>query len=337
MRHERASAPFMAPFSVSVAHNTCEEDLTLEIAKLFNAMPGAVSQGVIWGIMAIGVYITYRILDVADLTVDGSIATGGAVAAMLITSGCNAWLALLVAFAVGLLTGLVTGVFHTAMGIPAILAGILTQLALYSINLRIMGNKANTAISANKYTLLVSSRNVRALSQDNPIVLLVVFTVIIIAVLYWFFGTEYGCSLRATGANAHMARAQGINTNRGTVVGLMLSNGIVSLSGALLAQYQGFADVSMGRGAIVIGLAAVIIGEVVFGTLFRNFAAKLIAVSLGAVIYYLVIQVVLWLGLNTNDLKMLTALVVALFLAVPFWKGKLATSRLNTKGGRSNA
>ncbi|MGN1367814.1 MAG: ABC transporter permease [Aristaeellaceae bacterium] len=300
-------------------------------------MPGAMSQGIIWGIMAIGVYLTYRILDVADLTVDGSIATGGAVAAILITSGCNAWLALLLAFVVGMLAGLMTGIFHTGMGIPAILAGILTQLALYSINLRIMGNKANMAISANKYTLLVSSRNVRALSLENPILLLVIFTVLIIGVLYWFFGTEYGCSLRATGANANMARAQGINTNMGKVVGLMLSNGIVALSGALLAQYQGYADVSMGRGAIVIGLAAVIIGEVVFGKLFRNFAAKLAAVSLGAIIYYLVIQVVLWLGLNTNDLKMLTALLVALFLAVPFWKDKLATARLNMKGGRSHA
>lgn len=218
----------------------------MEIMKLLNALPGAVSQGVIWGIMAIGVYITYRILDVADLTVDGSIATGGAVAAMLIISGCNAWVALVAAFVVGMLTGLVTGVFHTWMGIPAILSGILTQLALYSINLGIMSNKANTAVNANKYDLLVSLRNVRNFSLDNPILLLLIITAAVIALLYWFFGTEYGCALRATGANVNMARAQGINTGRAKVVGLMLSNGLVALSGALLTQYQGYADVRWG-------------------------------------------------------------------------------------------
>lgn len=306
----------------------------VEIMKLINAMPGAVSQGLIWGLMAIGVYITYRILDVADLTVDGSIATGGAVAAMMILSGCNVWVALLTAFAVGMLAGLATGVFHTLMGIPAILSGILTQLALYSINLRIMGNKANTPISVNKFDLIVSSRNVRTLSPENPILTLVIFAVVLIVMLYWFFGTECGCSLRATGANRSMARAQGINTDVGTVLGLMLSNGIVSLSGALLAQYQGFADVGMGRGAIVIGLAAVIIGEVVFSKIFRNFALRLLAVVIGAILYYLVIQVVLWLGLNTNDLKLLTALIVALFLALPYWRGKLAVKR---KGGAGRA
>lgn len=303
--------------------------------KLLNALPGAVSQGVIWGIMAIGVYITYRILDVADLTVDGSIATGGAVAAVLIISGCNAWVALVAAFVVGMLTGLVTGVFHTWMGIPAILSGILTQLALYSINLGIMSNKANTAVNANKYDLLVSLRNVRNFSLDNPILLLLIITAAVIALLYWFFGTEYGCALRATGANVNMARAQGINTGRAKVVGLMLSNGLVALSGALLTQYQGYADVSMGRGAIVIGLAAVIIGEVLFGKIFRNFATKLIAVSIGAIIYYIVMQVVLWLGLPTNYLKLLTALVVAMFLAVPHWKSQLFTARSARKGGGS--
>lgn len=294
----------------------------MEILKLINALPGAISQGLIWGLMAIGVYLTYRILNVSDLTVDGSIATGGAVAATMILSGHSIWAALIAAFLAGMLCGLVTGVFHTLCGIPAILAGILTQLALYSINLRILGNKANVAVSVNKYDLLVSSRNARVLGLENPIVLLAIFTVILIALLYWFFGTERGCSLRATGANASMARAQGINTNFDKVIGLMLSNGIVSLSGALLTQYQGFADVQMGRGAIVIGLAAVIIGEVIFSKIFRNFALKLLAVSFGAIIYYAVIQVVLWLGLNTNDLKMLTALVVALFLAIPYWKGK---------------
>lgn len=306
----------------------------MEIIKLLNALPGAVAQGLIWGLMAIGVYITYRILDVADLTVDGSIATGGAVAAMLIIAGWNVWAALLAAFVVGMLAGLMTGLFHTFMGIPAILSGILTQLALYSINLRIMGNKANVALSVNKYELIVSSRNARAISLENPILLLVIFTVILIAALYWFFGTELGCSLRATGANKNMARAQGINTNINTVLGLMLSNGIVSLSGALLAQYQGFSDVGMGRGAIVIGLAAVIIGEVVFSKVFRNFGFKLLAVSFGAIIYYMVIQVVLWLGLNTNDLKLLTALVVAFFLATPYWKAKYFSKK---KGDGSHA
>ena len=309
----------------------------MEIVKLLNALPGAVSQGVIWGIMAIGVYITYRILDVADLTVDGSIATGGAVAAMLIIGGCNVWVALLVAFLAGMLAGFVTGVFHTFMGIPAILSGILTQLALYSINLRIMGNKANVALSVNKYNLLVSSRNARALSLENPLLVLAIFTVALIAVLYWFFGTERGCSLRATGANANMARAQGINTNFDKVIGLMLSNGIVALAGGLLTQYQGFSDVGMGRGAIVIGLAAVIIGEVVFSKVFHNFGLKLLAVSLGAIIYYIVIQVVLWLGLNTNDLKLLTALVVAIFLATPYWKAKYFTKKRESKGDAGHA
>lgn len=266
----------------------------------------------------------------SDLTVDGSIATGGAVAAMLIINGWNVWAALLAAFVVGMLAGLVTGLFHTFCGIPAILSGILTQLALYSVNLRIMGNKANVALSVNKYGLLVTSRNSRVLGLQNPIVILVLFTVALILVLYWFFGTELGCSLRATGANRAMARAQGINTSTNTVLGLMLSNGIVALSGALLAQFQGFADVGMGRGAIVIGLAAVIIGEVVFGKIFRNFGLKLLAVALGAILYYLVIQVVLWLGLNTNDLKLLTALVVAVFLATPHWRAKYFSKK---KGG----
>ena len=220
----------------------------MEIAKLFNALPSAGSQGVIWGIMAIGVYITYRILDVADLTVDGSIATGGAVAAVLIIGGCNVWVAMVAAFLVGMLAGLATGIFHTFMGIPAILAGILTQLSLYSINLRILGGKANMAVSVNNYPLLVSARNARVLSLSNPIFILAALAVAVIALLYWFFGTERGCSLRATGANANMARAQGINTNADKVLGLMLSNGLVAFSGALLTQYQGFVDVGMGRG-----------------------------------------------------------------------------------------
>ena len=313
----------------------------MNILLLLNQLPGAVAQGLIWGIMAIGVYITYRILDVADLTVDGSLATGGAVAAILITSGVDPKLAVLAAFAAGMLAGFITGILHTCMGIPAILAGILTQLALYSINLRIqgigtdLGSRANVPVSVNKYSnILVSLRNVRSGGIENPIWLMALFIVVIIGLLYWFFGTEYGSGLRAVGANQQMARAQGINTGRGKVVGLMLSNGLVALCGSLLAQYQGFADVSMGRGAIVIGLAAVIIGEVVFGRIFRNFGLRLAGVSLGAILYYIVIQIVLWLGLNTDDLKLLTALVVAVFLALPYWRGRVAAHP--KKGGEAH-
>ena len=293
------------------------------LSALLNSLPGAAAQGLIWGLMAIGVYSTFRILDVADLTVDGSIATGGAAAVMLIRAGMNPWLALLCAFVCGMLAGFVTGMFHTKCGIPAILSGILTQLALYSINLRIMDSKANQAVGVDKYPLMVSQRFVRDLSLKNPLPVLLLFTFAVIALLYWFFGTERGCAIRATGANQNMARAQGINTNANVVFGLMLSNGLVALSGALLAQFQGAADVNMGRGAIVIGLAAVIIGEVIFGKLFTNFGLKLLAVSIGAVIYYFVLQIVLQLGLNTNDLKLITALIVALFLAIPYWKGKM--------------
>ena len=288
--------------------------------SLFNAMPGAVTQGMLWGIMAIGVYITYRILDVADLTVDGSLATGGAVCVMLMRAGWNPWIALLCAFLAGVLAGLCTGLLHTRCGIPAILAGILTQLALYSVNLRIMGGKANQPIGVDKYDLLVSQRYVREMTLNNPIPLVILVLAVLTGLLYWFFGTEYGSSLRATGANQNMARAQGINTKSGITFGLMLANGMVALAGGLLAQYQGAVDVNMGRGAIVIGLAAVIIGEVLLGKVFRNFALKLTAVVIGAVISYMVIQLVLQLGLNTNDLKLLTALVVALFLAIPYWK-----------------
>ena len=303
------------------------------LTSLLNSLPGAAAQGLVWGIMAIGVYITFRVLDVADLTVDGSIATGGAVAVMLIRGGMNCWLALLCAFASGLLAGLVTGLFHTKCGIPAILAGILTQLALYSVNLRIMSGKANQPVGVDKYDLAVSQRYVRDLSISNPLPLLLVITVVTVVALYWFFGTERGCSVRATGANANMARAQGINTGANIVLGLMLSNGLVALSGGLLAQFQGSADVGMGRGAIVIGLAAVIISEVTFGKIFQNFGLKMFAVSLGAVIYYFVLQIVLQLGLNTNDLKLVSALIVAVFLSVPYWKGKVA----HKKGGPRHA
>ncbi len=311
------------------------------IFSFFNSLPGAVGQGLAWGIMAIGVYITYRILDIADLTVDGSLATGGAVCAVAISMGMNPWAALLLAVLAGMLAGLVTGLLHTACGIPAILSGILTQLALYSINLRIMGigstakTKATVALNVDTQPLLLSSRYVRSLELNNPLVLLAIVTLAVIGILYWFFGTETGCSLRATGANQNMARAQGINTNFGKVLGLVISNGLVSLSGALLAQYQGSAAVDMGRGAIVIGLAAVIIGEVLFGKLFRNFAMKLGTCVIGATIYYMVITLVLRLGLESTDLKLLTALVVAFFLSVPYWKGKYFTN--GRKGEKRHA
>ena len=263
-------------------------------SDLLNALPGALAQGLIWGLMAIGVYITFKVLDLADLTVDGTMCTGGAVCIMLMTNGVNVWVA---------------------------------QLALFSINLRIMGGKANQAINPDNYDLLVSLRNVKHLSLENPILVTLLFTAVLIALLYWFFGTELGSGIRATGANPNMSRAQGINVNRNKVLGLMISNGIVALSSALYSQYQGFADVNAGRGAIVIGLAAVIIGDVIFSRIFQNFALKLVSVSLGAVIYYVVIQIVLTLGLDSNDLKLFSALVVAIFLAVPYWKNRYFRSK----------
>lgn len=309
----------------------------MNITALINSLPGAVAQGLIWGLMAIGVYITFKVLDLPDLTVDGTMCTGGAVCIVMMTAGYNVWIAIICAVIAGMLAGLLTGIFHTFMGIPAILAGILTQLALYSINLRILDGRANQAISVDKFNLLVSLRNVRKITTENPIFVGIIFTVVLIALLYWFFGTELGCSLRATGCNADMARAQGINTNFVKVLGLMVSNGVVALSSALLAQYQGFADVNMGRGAIVIGLAAVIIGEVLFSKIFRNFALKLLSVVFGAIIYYLVIQIVLQTQLiQTDDLKLLTAVVVAIFLAVPFWKAKYF-SKTTRKDGKKNA
>lgn len=308
----------------------------MQIMSLIQALPGAAAQGLIWGIMAIGVYLTYRVLDIADLTVDGTMCTGGAVCIVMMLNGNNVWVSLLAALLAGMLAGLATGVFHTVMGIPAILAGILTQLSLYSINLKIMG-KANQAINVDKYNLLVSLRRIKNVPiTQNTILIVAIFILAVIAILYWFFGTELGCSLRSTGCNPNMSRAQGINTNFCKVLGLMISNGLVALSSALLAQYQGFADVNMGRGAIVIGLAAVIIGEAVFGRIFHNFALRLLSVALGSILYYLVLQTVIWMGIDTDLLKMLSALVVALFLAFPYWKSKYFTKPVK-RGGNPNA
>lgn len=297
----------------------------MDIFVLFNALPGAVAQGLIWGIMAIGVYITYKILDVADLSVDGTMCTGGAVCIVMLMNGKPMWFALLMSVVAGLLAGLATGILHTAMGIPAILAGILTQLGLYSVNLKIMG-KANMPINNQKYDLLVSMLYVKGTAFfKNTIVVTIICLIVIVAALYWFFGTELGCSIRATGCNGNMSRAQGINTNVNIVLGLMISNGLVAFASALLSQYQGFADINMGRGAIVIGLAAVIIGGVVFDKLFKNFALKLVGVVLGGVIYYVVLQIVIWLGFDPDLLKLLSALVVAIFLALPYLKKKYFT------------
>lgn len=293
------------------------------------SLPGACAQGIIWGIMAVGVYLTFKVLDLADLTVDGSFGTGGAVLVVCTIAGMNIWLAMLLAFLAGCIAGLVTGILHTKFGIPAILAGILTQLALYSVNLRIMSGRANVALNIDEYGILVSLRYI-----PKSILVGGAFALVIIGLLYWFFGTELGAGVRATGCNEAMARANGINTGFNKVLGLVLSNGIVALSGGLLAQYQGFADINMGRGAIVIGLAAVIIGDVIFGKLFKNFALRLLAAVLGGVIYYIVIQLVLQMGLNANDLKLFSALVVALFLGVPYWKGQLSAKHVKTnKGG----
>ena len=309
----------------------------MNFLNLLNALPGAVAQGLIWGIAAIGIYITFRILDIADLTVDGSIGTGGAVCIMMMLSGHNVYVSMLVATLAGMAAGLVTGLFHTFMGIPAILAGILTQFGLYSINLKIMG-KANQAIGADKYDLLVALRYVKNVPfYKNTIFVVTVVVIILIAILYWFFGTEMGCALRATGCNSNMSRAQGINTNFSKVLGLMISNGLVGLSGALLCQYQGFADINMGRGAIVIGLAAVIIGEAIFGKILKNFGLKLLAAVLGSILYYFVVQTVIWLGIDTDLLKLLSAVVVGIFLAVPYWKAKYFTKSSAKKGGKAHA
>ena len=292
----------------------------MNVLSLFRAMPGSVAQGLIWGIMALGVYITFKILNFADLTVDGTLGTGGAVAVMLILNGFPPSVALIFAFAAGML---VTGILHTVLGIPDIRSGILTQIALYSVNMNIMG-RSNQAVSVDKYNLVVSLRYIPA-----AIVTTILFLVVIIGVLYWYFGTEQGFTIRATGCNPNMSRAQGINTNFAKVLALVISNGLVGLAGGLYAQYQGNSDVNMGRGAIVIGLAAVIIGEVLGEAIFGkrlNFIGRLAFVAIGAIIYYVVIAFVLWLGLPSEDMKLFSAIVVAIFLAIPYLRGKSKTS-----------
>lgn len=304
----------------------------LDPVALFRALPGSVSQGLIWGIMSIGVYITFKILDFADLTVDGTLATGGAVTAMMILNEYSPVVSLVVAFIAGMAAGFITGVLHTVFGIPDILAGILTQIALYSVNLNITGGKANQAISVDQFPLIVTLREI-----SHTILVTAIITIAVIAVLYWFFGTEMGFTIRATGCNPNMSRAQGINTSVAKVIALVFSNGLVGFAGGILAQYQGNCDVNMGRGSIVIGLASVIIGEVLGEALFGkklNFCGRLLFVAIGSIIYYIVISFVCWLGLPSIDMKLFSAIVVAVFLAVPYMRGKMKNSyRKAAKGG----
>ena len=301
---------------------------SLSLLKLLKNVPGGVAQGLIWGLMALGIYITFRLLDVADLTVDGSFTTGGACTVMLILAGWPAWAALLVALIAGLLAGFCTGMLHTKLGIPAILSGILTQFALYSVNLHIMGMAANKAVSVDKFDLILSSRNI-----PSAIITGLIIAAVLVALAYWYFGTEQGSALRSTGDNAAMSRALGINIDNMKVLGLSLSNGVVARG--LMAQYQGFADINMGRGAIVIGLAAVIIGEVLGRAILGkhlNFLGTLSFTVLGGVLYYIVVVIVLWLKLNSNDLKLFTAIIVAVFLAVPHFRDRAQNSfRKNKK------
>ena len=296
----------------------------ISLGNLVTRLPGGISQGLIWGLMALGVFITFRILDVADLSVDGSFATGGAVVVMLSIAGLPCWLATILALVSGLLAGLVTGLLHAKLGIPAILAGILTQFALYSVNLRIMGMSSNRSLNPSQYKLVISMRNI-----PKAILIGVIVSAVIIAILYWYFGTEQGSAVRATGTNNEMSLALGINTPNIKILGLVLSNGLVALAGALMAQYQGFADINMGRGSIVIGLAAIIIGEILCDAIFKkgcNFAIRLAFVVVGGIIYYIVMVIILWLRLDPNDLKLFTALIVTIFLAIPYLKGKTKNS-----------
>lgn len=308
----------------------------LSVTNLIGRMPAAVAQGIIWGLMALGVFITFRLLDIPDMTVDGSFATGGAVTVMLLLAGMPAWAALLIAIVVGVLTGLCTGFLHTKLGIPAILAGILTQFALYSINLRIM-TKANQTASVQKFGMFWENGNGFLLSSlhiTQAILVGLVIAAVIVALSYWYFGTEQGSALRATGDNPAMSRAQGIHIETMKVIGLGISNGIVALAGGLMTQFQGTADVSMGRGAIVIGLAAIVIGEILCDAILSkgcNFAVKLSFIIFGGVVYYAVMVVILWLKLDPNDLKLFTAIIVAIFLAIPQLKARSKSSFARSK------
>lgn len=318
----------------------------LSVTNLISRMPAAVAQGIIWGLMALGVFITFRLLDIPDMTVDGSFATGGAVTVMLLLAGMPAWAALLIAIVVGVLTGLCTGLLHTKLGIPAILAGILTQFALYSINLRIM-TKANQTASVQKFGMFWENGNgflVSSLHIPQAILVGLVLAAIIVALSYWYFGTEQGSALRATGNNPAMSRAQGIHIGTMKVIGLGISNGIVALAGGLMTQFQGTADVSIGRGAIVIGLAAIVIGEILCDAIFSkgcNFAVKLCFIIFGGIVYYAVMVVILWLKLDPNDLKLFTAIIVAAFLAIPQLKAQskssFSRSKKRTVSERSDA
>ena len=314
-------------------------ELLARLANLPGALPGACAQGLIWGIMAIGVYITYRVLDVADLTVDGSLGTGGAVCVVLVLNGVPVGVALVAATLAGMLAGLVTGLFHTACGIPAILAGILTQLALYSINLRIMG-KSNTPILA-KGTVFSAVSNMTGLPQSTVAIILgILLAVAIVAILYWFFGTEIGSALRATGNNEYMIRALGVNTNSTKMIALVLSNALIGLSGALICQSQKYADIGMGTGAIVIGLAAIVIGEVLGRLLpggLTQFSVRLASAVFGSVVYFLIRAIVLQLGMDANDMKLLSAVIVAVALCVPVVWERYKLRSSYTKGDEADA
>lgn len=301
------------------------------MTQLLNAIPGALAQGLIWGVMAIGVYITYKVLDIADLTADGSLCTGAAVCTMLLLAGHSPWIAMLCAVLAGLLAGTVTGLLHVLLGIPPILAGILTQMVLWSVNLKILG-KANQALPARSIDVLLTQMNIPA-----ALPVLLGWAAVLVTLLVLFFSTELGCALRATGCNPVMSRAQGVNTGLMKVIGLALSNAVVAMSGGLLCQYQGYTDVNMGRGAVVIGLAAVVIGQAVLGRHGGHMAAQLGGVVLGAVIYYIVYQVIIFAGFDTDLLKMFSAVVVAVFLGVPHIRDQIRTNSRIKKGGSHHA
>lgn len=303
------------------------------------ALLGAVSQGILWGIMVLGVFITYKLLDIADLTVDGSFALGGSVCAVLVVAGVDPLIAIVAAMLAGMVAGAVTGFLHTVLEIPAILAGILTQIALWSINLRIMG-KSNTPLLQSD-TIFSRMTELTGLSSATASIIVgVIVAVAIIAALYWFFGTEIGSALRATGNNEHMIRALGVSTAKTKMIALMLSNALVGLSGGLICQSQKYADIGMGTGAIVIGLAAIVIGEVL-GRLtpgkLTGFKSRLVSAVAGSVVYFLIRAIVLQMGMDANDMKLLSAVIVALALCVPVVWEKFKLRASYSKGGEADA